>query len=190
MIRARAAAAILAVAVAIAIATGACGSRGEAPPDAAPKAAVAALPEGIVARVGASAIHGTSVGRIAALQHLDAPAARDLAVRDALFASGAEARGLDVTADVRSVLARRLLESIRAEAERAPLTADELTEAAERREQRGNIPRALVAPELIEADIWNARAHAAVAALLTQNQARAERAANADTLLALVHVEK
>jgi hypothetical protein len=188
MSRARAAATILAAAMAIE--SGACGSRGDSPPDVAPKAAVAALPEGIVARVGASAIHGTSVGRIAALQHLDAQAARDLAVRDALFASGAQARGLDVTADVRSVLARRVLEAIRAEAEQTPLTADELTEAAERREQRGNVPRALVAPELLEADIWNARAHAAVAALLAQNQARAERAANADTLLALVHVEK
>ena len=188
MIRARAAAATLTAA--IALASAACGSSDNAPLDAAPKAAVAALPEGVVARVGASPIHGSSVGRIAALQHVDPRAARDLAVRDALFASGAEARGLDVAADVRSVLARRLLESIRADAERAPLTADELTEAAERREQRGNVPRALVAPELLEADIWSARAHAAVAALLTQNQAGAERSANADTLLALVHVER
>jgi hypothetical protein len=184
--RARAAAAILAAA----IASAACSSSGDAPLDAAPKAAVAALPEGVVARVGASAIHGVSVGRIAALQHVDPQAARDLAVRDALFASGAEARGLDVAADVRSVLARRLLESIRAEAERVPLTPEELTAAAERREQRGNVPRALVAPELLEADIWNARANAAIGAFLSQNQARTERAANADTLLALVHVER
>ena len=188
MIRARAAAAI--VTIAIAIATGACGSRGDPPPDVAPGAAVGPLPEGIVARVGPSAIHSGSVGRIAALQHLDVQAARDLAVRDALFASGAEARGLDVRANVRSVLARRLLESIRADVEKAPLTADELAEAAERREQRSGIPRALVAPELLEADIWNARANAAVAALLARNQARAERVANADTLLTLVHVER
>jgi hypothetical protein len=186
MSRARAAAAIITAA----IATGACGSRGDSPLDDAPKAAVGPLPEGIVARVGASAIHSQSVGRIAALQHLDAQAARDLAVRDALFASGAAARGLDVSADVRSVLARRLLESIRAEAERTPLTADELTAAAERREQRGNVPRALVAPELLEADIWNARANAAIGAFLAQNQPRTERAANADTLLALVRVER
>ena len=171
MIRARAAATI----VITAIATGACGSSGEAPLDAAPRAAVGPLPEGIVARVGSSAIHGESVGRIAALQHLDLPAARDVAVRDALFAG---------------VLARRLLRSIRDEAERAPLTADELTEAAERREQRGGVPRALIAPELLEGDIWNARAHAVVAQLLSQNQARTERTADADALLALVHVER
>jgi hypothetical protein len=186
MIRARAAAAI----VTAAIAAAACGSRGDAPPDVAPAAAVGPLPDGVVARVGSSAIHGESVGRIAALQHLDVQAARDLAVRDALFAGGARARGLDVTADVRGVLARRLLRSIRAEAERAPITADELTEAAERREQRTRVPAALIAPELLEDDIWNTRAHAVVAQLLAQNQAQAARTADADALLALVHVER
>ena len=186
MTRARAAAAILTVA----IATVACGSRGDASLEAAPGVAIGPLPEGVVARVGPSAIHSESVGRIAALQHLDLAAARDLAVRDALFAGGAQARGLDVAADVRSVLARRLLRSIRAEAERTPITADELTAAAERREQRNQIPRALIAPEILEADILNARAHAVIAQLFAPNQARTERAADADALLALVHVER
>ena len=186
MIRARAAAASALAALAIV----GCGSRGDAPLDAAPKAAVGPLPEGVVARVGPRTILGESVGRIAALQHLDVQAARDLAVRDALFAGGAEARHLDVSADVRSVLARRYLRAIRAEAESTPLSAAELTEAAEAREQRTHVPGSLIAPELLEADIWNARAHAAVAKLLAQQQPGTERAADTDALLALVHVER
>ncbi len=186
MIRARAAAAIVTAALTIV----ACASHGDAPPDAAPKAAVGPLPEGIVARVGPHAIRGESVGRIAALQHIDIQAARDLAVRDALFAGGAEARHLDVRADVRSALARGYLRAIRIEAERAPISADELTGAAESREQRTHVPRSLIAPELLEADIVNARAHAAVAQLLAQQQPLTERAADADALLALVRVER
>ena len=186
MISARAAAAMFTVA----LATGSCSSREDAPPDSAPKAAVGPLPAGVIARVGPTTIHSESVGRIAALQHLDVQTARDLAVRDALFAGGAEARHLDVAADVRSLLARRLLRSIRAEAERAPISADELTEAAEHREQRTQVPRALIAPELIEADIFNARAHAEVAQLLAQSQPQTARTADADALLALVHVER
>jgi hypothetical protein len=187
MKRARAAAATL---ITAAIATGACGSREDAPPFVAPLAVSGRLPEGIVARVGPSTIHGESVGRIAALQRVDVRAARDLAVRDALFADGAEARGLDVTADVRSVLARRLLRSIRVDVEKTPLTAAELTEAAERREQRNQLPAALVAPELLEADIFDARAHAAVADFLSARQAQIERAKDADALLALVGVDR
>lgn len=183
---ARFAAAILTVA----ITTSACGSRGDAPIDAAPPIASGALPEGIVARVGPSSIRGESVGRIAALQRVDVRAARDLAVRDALFADGASARGLDVAADVRGVLARRLLRSLRAAAEAAPLTADELTAAAERREQRGGIPAAVVAPELLVDDIFNARAHAAAAEILAAKQAQTERAKDADALLALVRVDQ
>ncbi len=136
---ARAAAAILV----FALATSSCGSRGDTPLEgAAPPAAIGPLPEGVVARVGAGAIHAESIGRIAALQHVDVRAARDLAVRDALFAGGAEARGLDVAAEVRGVLARRLLRAIRAEVEQIPLTAEELTEAAEAREQYSHVPRA------------------------------------------------
>jgi hypothetical protein len=186
MIRPRAAVILVTAALAI----GACGSPGDAPPDVGPKAAVGPLPEGIVARVGTSAIHGDSVARIAALQHVDVQAARDLAVRDALFADGAAARGLDVAADVRSVLARRLLHAIRADVEKVPITPAELTDAAEQREQRTKIPRSIVAPELLEDDIWNARAHAVVAQLLSQNQARTERSGDVDALLALVHVER
>lgn len=186
MIRARAAAAIATGTLAIA----SCSSRGDVPPDAAPKAAVGPLPEGVVARVGPSVIHSESVGRIAALQHVDVQAARDVAVRDALFAGGAESRHLDVSADVRSVLARRLLRSIRAEVERAPLSADELTAAAASREHRVGVPQALIAPELLEADIFNTRAHEAIAQLLAQRQPQIERAADADALLALVHVER
>ena len=97
-----------------AITTSSCGSNGSTPTDVAPPAAVGPLPDGVVARVGPSVLHSESIGRIAALQRVDVRAARDLAVRDALFARGAEARGLDVEAEVRGVLARRLLRSIRA----------------------------------------------------------------------------
>jgi hypothetical protein len=174
-----------------AIATSSCGSSGSTPPDAlAVPAAVGPLPDGVVARVGPSAIHSEAIGRIAALQRVDVRAARDLAVRDALFARGAEARGLDVEADVRSVLARRLLRSIRAEAEQIPLTPTELTEAAEGREQYSHIPKSIVAPELLEADIYDMRSREAVSALLAAKQPQSERAKDADALLALVRIDR
>jgi hypothetical protein len=183
----RAAAAILVIATA----TSSCGSRGDAPlAGVAPPAAIGPLPEGVVARVGPSAIHGESIGRIAALQRVDVRAARDLAVRDALLAGGAEARGLDVAADVRGVLARRLLRVIRAEVEQIPLTPEELTEAAEAREQYSHIPRSLLAPELNEADIYDARSRAAVSALLAAPQAASSRAQDLDALLALVRIDR
>lgn len=180
-----------AVIVVFAIATSSCGSRGDAPVDGiAPPAAVGPLPEGVVARVGAGAIHAESIGRIAALQRVDVRAARDLAVRDALFAGGAEARGLDVAAEVRGVLARRLLRAVRAEVEQIPLTTEELTEAAEAREQYSHIPRALLAPEVNEADIYDARSREAVSALLASKQAESSRAKDLDALLALVRIDR
>jgi hypothetical protein len=174
-----------------ALATTSCGSSGGAPTDlAAPTAVVGPLPDGVVARVGPSAIHSESVGRIAALQRVDVRAARDLAVRDALFARDAEARGLDVAADVRGVLARRLLRSIRADVERIPLAPTELTEAAEGREQHSHIPRSIVSPELLEADIYDMRSREAVGEILTAKQAQSERAKDADALLALVRIDQ
>lgn len=184
---ARAATAILLAAVT----TSSCGSSGSAPADAvAPPAAIGPLPEGVIARVGPGAIHSESIGRIAALQHVDVRAARDLAVRDALFARGAEARGLDVEADVRGVLARRLLRSIRADVEKIPLTPTELTEAAAGREQYSHIPSSIVSPDLLEADIHDMRSREAVGELLAANQARSERAKDADALLALVRIDR
>jgi hypothetical protein len=184
--RTRVAAAILTAVMA----PSACGSRGDATTQAAPPIASGPLPDGIVARVGADSIRGESVARIAALQHVDVRSARERAVRDALFAAAATADGIDVEASVRGVLARRLLRSLRAEAEKTPITADELTAAAERREQRGNIPATIVAPELLEADIFNARAQAAMGEILAARQARAERVKDADALLALVPIER
>ncbi len=188
MKRARIAAAILTAAMALA----ACGSRGDASTNAVPPIASGPLPEGIVARVGvgAGAIRGESVARIAAIQRVDVRTAREFAVRDALFAAGAAVGGLDVAADVRGVLARRLLRSLRAEAERLPISADELAEAASRREQRGHIPATIVAPELLESDVFNARAQAAMGEILAERQAQTERAKDADALLALVPVER
>ena len=183
----RATAAILLVATA----TSSCGSSGDAPTNVvAPPAVFGPLPDGVVARVGASAIHRESIGRIAALQRVDVRAARDLAVRDALFARGAEARGLDVAADVRGVLARRLLRSIRADVEQIPLTPTELTEAAEGREQYSHIPRSIVSPELLEADIHDMRSREAVSEIIAAKQAQSERAKDADALLALVRIDQ
>jgi hypothetical protein len=187
MSSARAAAAILVLSVA----TLSCGSRGDAPSNAAAiPAAIGPLPEGVVARVGASAIHAESVGRIAALQRVDVRAARDLAVRDALFADGAAARGLDVAADVRGVLARRLLRAIRAEVEQIPLTAAELTEAAEAREQYSHVPPSLLAPEINEADVYDARSREALKVFLAAKQAESSRSPDVDALLALVQIDR
>jgi len=61
---------------------------------APPPVARGPLPPGVVARVGGRDITAAEVARIAAAQHLDAAEARDIAVRDTLLASGAEARGL------------------------------------------------------------------------------------------------
>lgn len=181
------------IAAAILLATpalSACGSRGDATTSAAPPITSGPLPEGVVARVGADVVRGDSVARIAAIQRVDAHAARDLAVRDALLAAGASQGGLDVAANVRGVLARRLLRSLRAEAERAPITAAELTAAADRREQRGNVPASIVAPELLESDVFNLRAQAAMGEILAARPAQTERAKDADALLALVVVDR
>jgi hypothetical protein len=105
--------------------------------ESAPAPVSRGLSAGVIARVGERAIHAEAVGRIAAAQQLTPAAARDLAIHDALFAEGAQERGLDRSLDVvlatRAMLARRLLRQIRAEAEQAPITDEDLARAAERR---------------------------------------------------------
>ncbi|WP_437592742.1 peptidylprolyl isomerase [Sorangium sp. So ce1000] len=97
----------------------------------------APLPPGVAARVGASDITVDSVARIAAAQRIPPAEARDAAVRDALWAAEARARGLEQDPDVRReislVLTRRLLHRLKEEAENAgPVTDDELRVATER----------------------------------------------------------
>lgn len=98
---------------------------------------VGALTEGVVARVGSIEVRADTVARIAAARSIDAKAARDLAVRDALLASGAIARGLETTRPVQhgitAVLARELLSELWREAQaKGPATDAELKEVTER----------------------------------------------------------
>ncbi|MGK3995229.1 peptidylprolyl isomerase [Sorangium sp. So ce1024] len=97
----------------------------------------APLPPDVAARVGAIDIPVDAVARIAAAQQIPPARARDAAIRDALFAAEARARGLDQHPDVQreisAALARRLLHRLKEEAESAgPVTDEELRAATER----------------------------------------------------------
>jgi len=86
----------------------------------------------LAAKVGADEIAVSTVTGIARAQGLALPAARDLAVRDALFAAGARvafAGGPVVPVVERGARARALLEALKAEAAgRGPATDAEVTE--------------------------------------------------------------
>ena len=95
------------------------------------------MPPGVAARVGAGDVALDAVARIAAAQHLPPAQALDAAVRDALWAAEARARGLEQDPEVRReislVLARRMLHTLKEEAENVgPVTDDELRAATER----------------------------------------------------------
>ncbi|WP_438019699.1 peptidyl-prolyl cis-trans isomerase [Sorangium sp. So ce315] len=97
----------------------------------------APLPPDVAARVGAIDIPVDSVARIAAAQQIPPARARDAAIRDALFAAEARARGLeqnpDVQREISAALARRLLHRLKEEAVSAgPVTDEELRTATER----------------------------------------------------------
>lgn len=116
----------------------ACGT--DAAPPSSPSSSAREAPRlgaDVAARVGAIEIPVDSLARIAAAQQIPPARARDLAVRDALFASEARARGLDEAPEVRSaisaVLARRLLHELHeAAAGAGPVTDEELRIATER----------------------------------------------------------
>lgn len=95
------------------------------------------LPPGAVARVGGRLVTTDEVARIARAQGVDASRARDIAVRDALLAGGARARGLEASAGARFAwegeLARRVLRRLLDEARATPPTEAELSEATARR---------------------------------------------------------
>ncbi|WP_437639139.1 peptidylprolyl isomerase [Sorangium sp. So ce854] len=97
----------------------------------------APLPPDVAARVGAIDIPVDAVARIAAAQQIPPARARDAAIRDALFAAEARARGLDqhpeVQREISAALARHLLHRLKEEAANAgPVTDEELRTATER----------------------------------------------------------
>lgn len=100
-----------------------------APPAPAPVTTAGPLASAEVARVGAVSIGADQVARIAAAQRVAPAEARDLAVRDALFASEARARGLDASSEVdqqaRALLARVLIQDVMTAAEEKGAVTDE-----------------------------------------------------------------
>jgi peptidyl-prolyl cis-trans isomerase C len=120
-----------AAALAFAILAGACGGDRQVAPVSG------ALPPGVVARVAPLSVTAEQVTRVAARRGLDPRAARDAALRDALFARGALDRGLDQAPETQrrtsAELARRTLHRLLDEARRTPPTEDELRAAAERK---------------------------------------------------------
>ena len=96
------------------------------------------LAPSVAARVGALEIPAETVARIAAAQGIEPARARDLAIRDALFASEATADdapdALSTRVALRGALARVLLRDLYVSAVRAgPVTDAELRDATERR---------------------------------------------------------
>ncbi|MBK9261697.1 MAG: peptidyl-prolyl cis-trans isomerase [Polyangiaceae bacterium] len=96
------------------------------------------LEAGTVARVGREIIVADDVARIAAAQGVGVAAARDLAIRDALFAEQAKAEGVDADQSmqlvVNAALARRMLRKLLDDADRAgPVTDEELERVMQRR---------------------------------------------------------
>ncbi len=96
------------------------------------------LAPSVAVRVGSLEIPADTVARIAAAQGIEPARARDLAIRDALFASEAIAEGfpdaLSTRVALRGALARVLLRDLYVSAVRAgPVTDAELRDATERR---------------------------------------------------------
>ena len=113
-----------------------CGGHGERDGAPGPGAASAALPTGVVAKVGTRLVPASNVAQIASAQRISERAALEVAVADALLALGAEA-GPDakrpaVRMGINGVLARALLHQLWGEAMAKPISAGELTAAAAR----------------------------------------------------------
>lgn len=111
----------------------------EAPsPPSPPSSPLTVKPlDGAAARVGDALVARDQIARIASAQGISPAAARDLAIRDALFAAEARARGLDADPGVQlgeaALLARALVQDIAAAAEaRGPVTDAELDEVTAR----------------------------------------------------------
>ncbi len=110
---------------------------------APPSAQRTNLEEGAIARVGEAPILAETVGRIAATQGLEPPAARDVAIRDALFAAAArdDLPPREVESAEARILARALLRDIIISAREGSITEDELGRATETYWTRYNRPR-------------------------------------------------
>ena len=96
----------------------------------APRVERGPLPPGIAARAGDEEVRTASVARIAEAQRIPLDQARDRAIIDTLFAASARAdpaNAARVSAAERSVLARAVLERVRAEARaKGPPTDEEV----------------------------------------------------------------
>jgi hypothetical protein len=97
-----------------------------------PTPASGTLPPGIAARVGGDLIETATIARIANARGVDGSHARDLAIKDALFAAAARTnpdRAADVSVAERAILGRTLLETLRRRSENAgPPTDAEVSE--------------------------------------------------------------
>jgi hypothetical protein len=97
-----------------------------------PTPASGTLPPGVAARVGGDLIETATVARIANARGVDRARARDLAIKDALFAVAARSnpdRAADVSVAERAILGRSFLETLRSRSESAgPPTDAELSE--------------------------------------------------------------
>jgi len=97
---------------------------------APPPVASGSLPPGVAARAGTEEIRVSSIARIARAQGITPQAARERAITDALFAAAVRQNPRDaprVAAAERSILARALLDGIRADAlALGPPTDDEV----------------------------------------------------------------
>lgn len=100
---------------------------------APPSARQTTLEEGALARVGDEPILAETVGRIAAVQELEPSVARDVAIRDVLFATAAREQlsPRDVESAEARILARALLRDVIISSREAPITEDELGRATE-----------------------------------------------------------
>ncbi len=107
------------------------------PPPPSPPSGAGPLGAETIARVADLPIHADQVARIAAAQSIPVTEARDLAIRDALLAAEARARGVDADRQVElaasGILARAIVKEIAASAEaQGPVTDAELDEVTAR----------------------------------------------------------
>ena len=114
----------------------ACSPSSEPSTLAPPPASTSTLPAGIVSRSGALSISAQTVASVATALQITPRDALEREIRDAVFANGALARGLDqsplVGAALRGTLARAVLETIKQEASETEPSDAEIAEVTAR----------------------------------------------------------
>ena len=114
----------------------ACSPSSEPTTLAPPPASTSTLPAGIVSRSGALSISAQTVASVATALQITPRDALEREIRDAVFANGALARGLDqsslVGAALRGTLARAVLETIKQEASETEPSDAEIAEVTAR----------------------------------------------------------